>query len=126
MQQNLGAGLILQSENASSSILIGQAILEEQPGENSRPGRMREREVQRVRDPFVFAPLRQRNQEDEKKKIKQSGEEEPSALEETPISRFIIKTSRSETPGLMAVCINGGRRSNGRPVFTCAAWTPPR
>lgn len=87
---------------------------------------MRKREVKRVRDPFVFAPLRERNQEDEKKKMKQIGEEEPTALEGTPISSFIIKTSRSETPGLMTVCINGWRQSNGRPVFTCAAWTPQR
>lgn len=35
---------------------------------------MRGREVKCVRDPFVFAPLRDQNQEKEKKKIKETGE----------------------------------------------------
>lgn len=69
--------------------------------------------------------LRERNQQDEeKKKIKQPGEEEPTALEETPISSFIVKSSRCQTAGLMAVCIDGWRQSNGRPV--CLPVQPGR
>lgn len=48
-------------------------MLLEQPGDNYRPCRMRGREVTCERDPFVFAPLRDQNQEKEKK-IKKTGE----------------------------------------------------
>lgn len=46
-----------------------------------------------VRDPFVFAPLRDQNQEKEKKKIKETGEQ-PTVSEMTPITSFPIKTSK--------------------------------